>query len=184
MLRDPWYWRRAQSHPPPGCLWRLWRSASTLTEPFRLDGNVLCWCGGGGGALEDNNVRGMDWAMESMYLRVSGVDIYLIIQNAQSIFPSSWSHAHLLSFYKSTPIVWFVTHSCQAFIDPCNLCGSSLPRTPSYALTLFLHWVSQNCSVSWSPFGRREGSPVSAHHHCVTLEMYFWAVKEQVWTWT
>jgi len=36
MLRDAWYWRRARSNPPPGCLCRLWRSASTLTEPIRL----------------------------------------------------------------------------------------------------------------------------------------------------
>jgi len=41
---DAWYWRRARSHPPPGCLWLLWQSASTLTEPFRPDGNVFCWC--------------------------------------------------------------------------------------------------------------------------------------------
>jgi hypothetical protein len=24
-------------------VWRLWRSASTLTQPFRPDGNVFCW---------------------------------------------------------------------------------------------------------------------------------------------
>jgi len=45
MWRDAWSWRRARSKPPPGCLWRLCRSASTLTEPFRPDGNVFCWCG-------------------------------------------------------------------------------------------------------------------------------------------
>jgi len=44
MQRAAWYWGRARSNPPPGCLWRLWRSASTLTEPFRLDGNIFCWC--------------------------------------------------------------------------------------------------------------------------------------------
>ena len=44
MQRDAWYWGRARSNPPPGCLWRLWRSASTLTEPFRPDGNIFCWC--------------------------------------------------------------------------------------------------------------------------------------------
>jgi len=41
---DAWYWRRERSNPPPGCLWRLCPSASTLTEPFRPDGNVFCWC--------------------------------------------------------------------------------------------------------------------------------------------
>jgi len=43
MQRDVWYWRRAQSNPPLGCLWRLWQSTSTLKEPFRPDGNILCW---------------------------------------------------------------------------------------------------------------------------------------------
>jgi len=43
MWRDSWSWRRARIIPPPGSLWRLWRSASTLTEPFRPDGNVFCW---------------------------------------------------------------------------------------------------------------------------------------------
>ena len=41
---DAWYWRRARSNLPPGYLWQLWRSASTLPEPFRPDRNVLCWC--------------------------------------------------------------------------------------------------------------------------------------------
>jgi len=43
MWRDVWSWCQARSNPPPGCLWWLWRSASTLTEPFRPDGNVFCW---------------------------------------------------------------------------------------------------------------------------------------------
>ena len=43
MQSDTWYWCRVLSNPPPGCLWRLWQSASTQTEPFRLDGNVFCW---------------------------------------------------------------------------------------------------------------------------------------------
>ena len=45
MQCDAWYLGRARSNPPPGCLWWLWRSASTLTEPFRPDGNIFCWCG-------------------------------------------------------------------------------------------------------------------------------------------
>jgi len=43
MERDAWNSRRARINPPPGCLWLLWRSASTLTEPFGPDGNVSCW---------------------------------------------------------------------------------------------------------------------------------------------
>jgi hypothetical protein len=44
MQLDAWYWRWARWNPPPGCLWWLWRSASTLTQPVRPDGNVFCWC--------------------------------------------------------------------------------------------------------------------------------------------
>jgi len=44
MQRDAFNWRRARSNPPPGCLWQLSRSASTLTELFCPDGNLLCWC--------------------------------------------------------------------------------------------------------------------------------------------
>jgi len=31
-------------HLDHGCLWRHWQSASTLTQPFHLDGNVCFWC--------------------------------------------------------------------------------------------------------------------------------------------
>jgi len=41
---DASYWRRARSSLSPGCLWRLWQSTSTLTEPFRPDRNVFSWC--------------------------------------------------------------------------------------------------------------------------------------------
>ena len=44
MWPDAWSWCCARSHSPPGCLRRLWRSVSTLPEPFRPDGNVFCWC--------------------------------------------------------------------------------------------------------------------------------------------
>jgi len=44
MQRDASYWRWALSSLPPGCLWRLWESASTLTEHYRPDGHVSGWC--------------------------------------------------------------------------------------------------------------------------------------------
>jgi hypothetical protein len=40
---ETWYWHRAQSNPPPGYLWWLWRSVSTLKQPVRPDGNVFFW---------------------------------------------------------------------------------------------------------------------------------------------
>jgi len=44
MPRNAWYSRWARANPPPGCHSRIRRSASTLTQPFRPDGNVFCWC--------------------------------------------------------------------------------------------------------------------------------------------
>jgi hypothetical protein len=41
---DSRYRCRAQSNLPPRCLGWLGQSASTWTEPFRLDGNSFCWC--------------------------------------------------------------------------------------------------------------------------------------------
>jgi len=42
MQCNAWYWGCARSNLPPGCLWRLWQSASILTELFRPDGNSFC----------------------------------------------------------------------------------------------------------------------------------------------
>ena len=37
ILRNAWYWRRAQSDLPPGCLWQLWRSHSARMAMFFAD---------------------------------------------------------------------------------------------------------------------------------------------------
>jgi len=44
MQCDVWYWHRVRSNPPLGCLWRHWRSTSTLMQRFCPGGNVFCWC--------------------------------------------------------------------------------------------------------------------------------------------
>jgi len=41
---DALFWCWARSNPPPGCLWQLWRSASTLTEPLHPNRIFSCWC--------------------------------------------------------------------------------------------------------------------------------------------
>jgi len=73
-------------------------------------------------------------------------------------------------------------HTCWAFIDPCNLCGSSWPGIPSYPLTLYVSSSSQNRSVSRIPFGCRtrcggalimSGMPSSSTVHHIMIE----------WTW-
>jgi len=43
MQRHVSYWCRALSSLPPGCLWRHWRSASTLTEMVFADGSFSQW---------------------------------------------------------------------------------------------------------------------------------------------
>jgi len=137
----------------------------------------------------------MDSATESIYLGDPGVDRYhRIIRNTHSFFPSSWSHAPLPSFHRSTQFVWFLTHSSQAFIDPCNLCGSSWPGIPSYPLTLFLRSSSQNGSFSGILFGYYarcggvlmmgclpSSSTVSPHRDRVNLEMDSEAVIVRTW---
>jgi hypothetical protein len=132
------------------------------------------WCGGkiyfsappphslaGGsrrGAYGDTGILEMDSAMGSIYLGDTGADRHhLIIQrNTHSIFPSSWSHALLSSIHRSTQFVWFVMHSCAAFIDPPKLCAFLHLGSLSHPLTLFLPSSSQHRSVSWIPFGCRE----------------------------
>jgi len=41
---DTWCWRLVLSKPPPGCLWWLWWSECTVTEPSPPDGISFCWC--------------------------------------------------------------------------------------------------------------------------------------------
>jgi len=44
MEHNAWYWCRVQHNPSLRCLWRLWWIASTLTQLFCPDRNVLCRC--------------------------------------------------------------------------------------------------------------------------------------------
>jgi hypothetical protein len=74
-------------------------------------------------------------ATESIYLRNSRVDRHHLIkqQNTHCIFHCSWSHTLLPRCHRSTRFVWFFMHSCRAFIDQRNVCGSSRNLAePSY----------------------------------------------------
>jgi len=137
----------------------------------------------------------MDSATWSIYLADPRVDRHhLIIQNTRSVFPSSQSHAFLLSIHRSTQFMWLLTHSCQASIDPCNLCGSTRLGIPSYCLTLFLHSSSQNHSFSRIPLGwhvRCSGvlmmgclpssSTITPHCDRVNSEIHSEAMINHVW---
>jgi len=91
----------------------------------------------------DTGIPEMDSETGSTYLGVPGVDRHHhIIWNTHSIFPSSWFHSLLRNFHGSPQIVWFLTHSCQAFIDPHYLCGS-WPGITSHSLTLFVSSLSE-----------------------------------------
>jgi len=102
------------------------------------------------GAYRDTGIAEMDWATGSIYLGDPRVDRHHLIKQRTThcIFLSSWSHALLPSFHRSTQFVWFLKHSCRAFIDPRNLCGSSPPGSLSHPLNLFLCSSSQNRSFS------------------------------------
>jgi len=142
----------------------------------------------------DRGITEMDSATGSIYLGNPRVDRHhRIIRNKHFIIPSSWSHALLPSFHRSTHYVWFLTHSCQAFIDPPNLCGSSWPGIPWCPLTLFLCFSSKNHSFSGMPFGSHVGcggvlmigsplssSCISPHRDWVNVEMQSGAVIEWV----
>ena len=130
------------------CVWRplsqQYQFLTTTTTLFgrgKQAGGMRRYRDTGGGltdrAYGDTEMTEMDWAMGSIYLRDAGVDGHLlIIGNTQSIFLSYWSHARLRRLHRSMQFVRFLTHSCRAFIDSCNMCGSSQPGTPSYPLTL------------------------------------------------
>jgi len=124
----------------------------------------------------DTGMTEMDSATESIHLRKPGVDRrHHIIRNTYCIFPSPWSHTLLPSFHGSTQLVWFLTHSCQAFWDSLNVCGVSWPCKHSYPLTLSLRSPSQNHYVSRHPMDAIQGAaeywwlaiclPAPAFHH-------------------
>jgi len=131
--------------------------------------------------VEETEQRGVDWVTRSTYLRDPGVDRHhLIIRNTHYIFPSSLPHTLLPRFDRSYRFVWFLTHSSWAFINPHTLCGSSWPGMPSYFLTLFLCYLSQNSYFSQISFRSSWSSTVSPHCDCVHLEMYLEVMIEPV----
>ena len=140
----------------------------------------------------DTGITAMDSATGSIYLEDPGVDRHhLIIPNTHSIFPRPWCRELWPSFHRSTQFVWFLTHFCQAFIDPRNMCGSSWPGVSSYPFTFFLRCSRQNRSVSQIPFGCHvrcgrvlmigclsSSSSISPHHDQVNLETHSEAMIE------
>jgi hypothetical protein len=93
----------------------------------------------------DTGIMEIDSAKGSIYLESLGVDRHHInIRNTHCIFPSSGSNALLRSFGTAMQFVWILTHSCQVFIDPRDLCGSSRLGIPVYALPLCLCFSRRN----------------------------------------
>jgi hypothetical protein len=93
----------------------------------------------------DTGITEMDSVIESIYSGDPWVDRHH--QNTHSFFASSWSHAQLPRIHSSAQFVWFLTHSCQAFIGSQNLCRPSWPGIPSYQVTHVLHSSSHNGSI-------------------------------------
>jgi len=109
-----------------------------------------------------------------------------------------WQGRHTISFHTMTYALYISqllvpTHSCQAFTDQRNLCGSSQLGTQSDPLTFYLRSMSQNHSFSWKPFGfwQRRGrvfvmsslwssSAPSPHHDHVNIGMNLEAMRKLV----
>jgi len=101
----------------------------------------------------DPVITDMDWVTGSTYLGDPGVDRHhLIIPEARSIFRSFGPQALLQTIYRSTQFVWFLMHSCLAFIDAHSLGGSSKLCRHSYPVTHFICSSSQNYIFSRIPF--------------------------------
>jgi len=84
---------------------------------------------------------------------------------------------------RTTPCFWCKPGPQARYPDPLltlNVCGSSSLGTPSYTLTLYLHTMSHNHSLSHIPFGWHVSSPRSSHLDCLDIVMYLEAVIERV----
>jgi len=84
-----------------------------------------CWDNGDGGvAYGDTGITEIDSATESIYLGDSGVDITSLYEIRTPSFPALG-----------------LTHSCGAFINPRNLCGSSLSLASLHRSTQFVWFL-------------------------------------------
>jgi hypothetical protein len=90
----------------------------------------------------DTGIAEMDPVTGSTYLEDPRVDRHnLNIQNTHSIFPSSWSHALLPSFCRSTQFVWFMMVG-YPFIS-----SHPLPSHLKLELLFFLNSLQILCEV-------------------------------------
>jgi len=110
------------------------------------------------------------------------------------ISPSSWSYALLQSFHGSMQFVSFLKHSCQAFINQCNLSSLSWPGNKLYPFTLILHILSNNDFFSGMHFGCHVecgglliiGCPTSSWANCLyqdwmNFEIHSKAISDHIW---
>ena len=111
MWCDVWSWRRARSNLPPGCLWRLCRSASTLTEPFRPDRNVFC-----GWILQ---------GFSAIWRSVSGLPKYHEICTFSIIFakPGFMAYTWFILALPSVRSLWLFPTSMLSFSPNCWSCS-------------------------------------------------------------
>jgi len=120
-----------------------------------------------------------DSATGSIYLGDPGGDRHLIIRNTGSIFPSSWSHALLPSFRRSTQFVWFIMAG-YPFV-------SSHPLSTLLLEPLFLtNSLRIPCDIGGVLMMGclPSSSTVSPHRDRVNLEMHSEAVIERIWRYT
>ena len=89
MQREVWYWRQAVSNPPAVCFWRVWQSSSSLTEPFRLDRNIVSWC------FNTENESQMKWEAEgTKLLRMTNVHYWLDMWQSRRNLRATENESH------------------------------------------------------------------------------------------
>jgi hypothetical protein len=120
--------------------------------------------------------------------------------NREHIIPKTPRLIDIIAIYKIHKLSFPASchmQSCQAFIDPPNLCGSLSPVISSYPPTLFLRSSSQNpavwrtrfrcyarCCRAWMKVWLPSCSAISPHHDRVRLVIHSMVLIEYVWSCT
>jgi len=144
------------------CTWGpLWRKNLFLTTTIQLGM-------GRGGAEILGSRRRTEQQRVYIWETPEWIDIISLCKIQTLSIPALGPHALLLSFHCSTQFVWFLMHSCQAFIDSCNVCVV-------YHSCIFLH------SLSPTSYTLRAKTALSLHFPLDALrgaaECWWWAVS-------
>jgi len=200
MQRDAWYWRRARSKPPPGCLWRLWRSVSTLTEPFRPDGNVFCWCSfsfwhtslhnrppsasspcdlkGKVTLSHSHGCEVTNWWIESLHLAHRPFTASKYLSNLAPSWPSSASPN---SLDEGIQVSTITTSKCIFKLAPLRLPSASLSTLDP---GLHVHFQTRSIIASKSIFKLARSRPPSSQDHDLPVHLTPRSISASKFAWS